>query len=103
MCVKVYKHHCQKAFLGPRDLVITLFRFRNIDFVVIQLLNVVAKSGYAVVVVRGGCMPRITIYIDRRTYGALEVIASQKGATVRDLIKEIIKKYVESIINQSRR
>jgi predicted oxidoreductase (fatty acid repression mutant protein) len=48
-------------------------------------------------------MPRVTVYVDSRTYGALEVIASQKGATVRDLVKEIIKKYVESFTSQSRK
>jgi predicted transcriptional regulator len=63
----------------------------------------VAKSGYAVVVVRGGCMPRITIYIDRRTYGALEVIASQRGLEVSALIKEAIKKYVENFVNRGRK
>jgi predicted DNA-binding ribbon-helix-helix protein len=39
-------------------------------------------------------MPRVTIYIDNRTYGALEVIARQRGVEVRELIKEIIKRYV---------
>jgi predicted HicB family RNase H-like nuclease len=48
-------------------------------------------------------MPRVTVYIDDRTYGALEVVASQKGISVRDLVKEIIKKYIESVINQSRK